>query len=310
LEFEKSLDSTFADLYITRNWWSVKSTLDELKRDFPFSRKKIDEIFNANPNLETANELSMDDAYFTLLREQLDELKTTITIAINIMEENSINDQEEQLNIKLPEHISLGELSRIISLLDDVINSPYIKELNGGNTAYLISVDSGSNWLLIGNLCIVAIIIIGKVMKYAHEINNIIFEQKINKIKIEIMEAEKNAYISRQKEIEPLFQDMVKLEKNLIERCTKKLMQEENIDSTREAEINNIFQNGLEQIKTFEVHPSINASEKSANSFPSEQEQLKTIEDSKKFEQFLIQMKNCNDLSQIPKLLSDLNLNP
>jgi hypothetical protein len=131
-------DTTYLKVFIVKNWFEVKAALDELHTDFDILDEVITQIFKVNNDLQMYDDVvRLNETRFEYLTEQLDKLKEMILDIKHALEKNMVDDQEAQLNIKLPDDMSIQGLSDISKHIVNALNDPLKLSLNGGTGARL-----------------------------------------------------------------------------------------------------------------------------------------------------------------------------
>jgi len=173
---------------------------------FPFLQEKIQEAF---PWIEKMKSSTSDlDSEITLApSEVLSFVDASINVQsilkkyIDFLDELFPDDDPtDQLNIKLPDEISLADLSKVVDDLDYILNDcRIVSEKNGQRPAILHRVDSGSMWLilgmtsgavgLVGSMCTVALRICRQVL----DLRKAMLQFRVLKLGTEVIETLKQA---------------------------------------------------------------------------------------------------------------------
>jgi len=182
--------------------------------------------------------------------------------------EFSPKDEENQINIKMPDNVSLAELSEYISELDCIFNKMQaMRKINENNDFTLKRVDSGSVWLIIAVSVAAAVATIGKIVTLS------IYVKK-QRIENDIMLQKLRALKSGADVIENIARE---LSEKLKEDCTQKArnISDEDGLSLNHEEVSSLVI-GTEKLanllfKGVEIYASLEASKITTDAFPKQE---------------------------------------
>ena len=194
-------------------------SINQLK-EFGGTYNLANEIFASYPNIKTyEKDLSFDVNTFNRLKETIRQVIVRISTILLFIEKFTVEDMENQINLKLPEHFPLANMSILIS----VFNNPTFKKINDNQCVEIYGVDKGSSLLLIGSLTIGGAKLILKFAKEGIEIAREWHEMLITREKYKALKVEnetKEAFLKLQLEIATLQR------KDLIDKTVEKYSSE------------------------------------------------------------------------------------
>lgn len=149
-----------------QNWSQIHNALVELKK-YEFIKDKVELILKTEVAFQASKELTLERNFYARFIERLLEVKDILLTSIEIISEFFQDDDANQINVKLPEDLSLQGFIEVMEELHYITSTcQVIKDANDKQDTVIRRVDSGSIWLIlsanpqaiavIGSLAIVA----------------------------------------------------------------------------------------------------------------------------------------------------------
>jgi len=180
-EDEDDYRNSIIDRHVIHNWTELCSVLYELisygfLRENALSILENDESFlyyvsGIKPSFQSDLEISASSFY--RFSRKIKSLESMVAHSVDILSEFIEDDEDNQINIKLPDNVSVAELHDIIRDLDYIFSSQcqVIYEANDKKPVTLRKVDSGSNWIMFALATSFAINIVGSLVTLAYGIS-------------------------------------------------------------------------------------------------------------------------------------------
>jgi len=202
LEPKIKSSTTTPNYYTIENWGQIYYALTELQ-SYGFIKNEIKQIFSLGIQFQTQTEkLNMDQAMHKGFDSRLKNAKLILSKSIELISEFFSNDAEDQVNIKLPNDITLSELSEIIKDIDYIFNKcRVLSGLNNKESVIIRKVDTGSIWLIIGISTVAVITAIGGLTKMALEICQKVLDVRKGIHQIRVLKSGANVIEAMEKEV-------------------------------------------------------------------------------------------------------------
>ena len=259
--------------HVFENWADIHQALVQLTK-FEFVAEEVQQIFELGIHFRMQSEqLVMDVAQYEVSRLKFEMVEAVVFKAIALLEEFFPDDDKDQLNVKLPDDITLGDFSNILEELDFIFNKcQIISSLNDKEEIAIRKVDSGSMWVILG-FSVAAISIIGKFCKLAFGIREKMLEHQALKQQIRVYEVGANV-------IEVLGEQFTKEIKDISRSDAEKFIKENKLGTENDKEEINSAAIGLDKLaKLFyrgvEIYAPLSAPKEVAEAFPMQEEVLK-----------------------------------
>jgi hypothetical protein len=259
-----------ARYYIIKNWDQVLAALDRL-REFNFVKNELEQLFNLGIHFQTpSQQLKADQSQYNQFKARFDKIKSTIKETIEIISEFFPDDIEDQLNIKLPENVSLSEFSKITDDLDYIFNKcEVISGLNDRKEVRTRKVDSGSIWLIIF-ISHAAVSLIGKLCSIVFGICQQRIETQKGIQQVRVLKSGANVVEALEKELEEKIKEQYR-------EGAERFIRDNNIKTQNGSEEINSLSFGIEKLANLffhgvEIYSSLEAPKDVKNSFPQQEE--------------------------------------
>jgi hypothetical protein len=125
----------------------------------------------------------------SILKKIYEDLDMVLYAMLSMSKEFFPKDEENQINIKMPDDVSLAELSEYISEIDCVFNKMQaMRKINENHDFTLKRVDSGSAWLIVAVSVPAAIVTIGAIVKLVMDVKRRLIEDNTYEAKVACVE--------------------------------------------------------------------------------------------------------------------------
>jgi len=211
--FEKLLEEAISNLQLnsTRhgnnitvisNWPMVCNTMQRLE-EYKFIEPLIVEIFALGAHFEAPTKtLSLDDSMYSNFYKLHGHLITVLNTMLTMIHEFFPKEKEYQINIKLPDTMSLAEMSHYISEIDFIFNKMQaLRKINENNDFVLSRVDAGSVWLILVVAVPAAITTVGMIVKLSLDVKRRLLEDDIVKQRLRVLKSGANVIEILEKEL-------------------------------------------------------------------------------------------------------------
>ena len=187
---------------IIKNWEAVCITLLRLS-EYSFLQFYTEEIFNLGGSFSIpAKELKLRTVDYNKFFDELVIFRNTLKTIQETINSFSPQDEADQINIKLPDQISLSEMSEYISEINSVFNKMQaLRKINDGQDYNLLRVEAGSTWLIVGVGVTSVIGIIGAIVKVAREIQDMVIKHKTTTQTLRVLKSGANMVEALEKEM-------------------------------------------------------------------------------------------------------------
>lgn len=254
--------------YRIKNWKAICNVLNNLY-NYKFLQSYISEIFNLEINFNLMrNDIVLPESIHNTLSAKVKNLRDTIDSYLIFLSEYYIADTDDQINIKIPNNVSLPELSDIIGELDFIFNKcAYINELNDKNEVVLKKVESGSIIVCL-SIAAIAIPIIGQLANIAKGISSSIQQYKITEQQLRIIKSTANV-------VEVAAEEMKKMIENQSREEAEKIYPNDNSGNYNErlTSLSKVVEKMANlSYKGVSFSPPLNSSEEILNKFPYQEE--------------------------------------
>ena len=157
--------------------------------EYEFIKPHVHDIFSLGTHFQSPTEdLVLEKSAFTQFVYVYNRLILALSSMSDMSEHFFQKDEENQLNIKLPDEISLEEMAALIKDIDLVFNKmKTLRKLNENNDYTLKRVDAGSVWLIIG--VSVALPGIGMLVKLGMDVKRRMLEDDMMKQKLRALKS-------------------------------------------------------------------------------------------------------------------------
>jgi hypothetical protein len=259
--------------YITiNNWGVIHDALLKLAK-YQFIYDDVEQLLQLGPHFNSSSiALTVDRSNYTFFKQKHTIISSKIITSIKLLNEFSGEESENQLNVKLPDNLSLKDMASMISDLDFVFGKcHFFVELNDKNSINVIRVDSGSIWLILA-VASAVVVLIGQIVKVAFGISEQYLKQQEFKQRLRVFK--KGA--SFIEEIDREFKQKISDE---IREKADKIVSENMPDSeNRNEEINSLYF-GIEKLadlmfRGVEIYASLEAPKEVTELFPKQEETL------------------------------------
>ena len=248
-----------------KNWATVCTALHKLG-NYGFLAEYVQKIFNRGMHYEVPEKsLNLSQSEFLAFKKDCDLVIFSAHLCINIIDEFFQEDAENQLNIKLPDNLTLEQLDAIVGDLNFVLNKcSAIRTANDNNDVKIDKVDSGSIWLIIG-VTSAALTLVGKIVHYCLATRRELLNQ-------DMMKQQLRVYKTGADMIQSLEEEMERKLKEQYQNDAKKIISEHGLSNNNEDVVS--LKAGMEKLtdmiyKGVEIYASIEAPELSQSAFPS-----------------------------------------
>ena len=264
--------------YTIHNWGELYTTLSQLV-EYSFVQDEIKDVFSLGAHFDSpTSPLRIEMKQYNSFNAKLNAIRARLTLSIELLENFTEEDIEEQLNVKLPDKLTLPEMSSIVSDIDFVFSKcHFFVELNDKDAVSVRRVDSGSIWFILG-VSSAFIALFGQIVRIAFYIREKWIEHEIAKQNVRVYTSIANSIEAMEKE----FTENIKL----ITRKRAEEFVKENAPDSRPDKITSLVF-GIDKLSDLffrgvEIHPSIAAPKEVAKSFPSQDEFLKLAAEKEK----------------------------
>ena len=262
--------------YIFDNWATTCYALLQLEK-FAFIEDVIQQIFAQGVQFQAQTEqLKIDRDQYTRILPMLDKIEVIVAKAIILLDEFFPDDGEDQLNIKLPDNITLAEFSSITKDLDFIFNKcQVISSLNNKDDVIVRKVDSGSMWLILAYSA-GALSIIGSLCKIAFDVSQKIQDYRKTEEHIRVLKSGADT-------VEAMTAELKEKIKSDSRSAAEEFIADNRLATTNGEEIASVAA-GIESLaelilKGVEIYASLSAPENVAKSFPAGKETLKLMKE-------------------------------
>jgi len=264
-----SMKTSAGDVYVAiSNWEIICNTMRSLE-EFDFIKPYVTDIFSLGIHFESPTPtLKLDGKGF----KHFEALHTELVFALHAMHAMTQaffpKDSESQLNIKLPDNMSLSEMSDYVREIDYIFNKMQaMRKINENNDFTLKRVDAGSTWLILFVTATAAIPLIGYIVKLGMDVKRRFIEDDIMKQRLRVSKSVADMI----EKIEEEFSE--ELKKNCKEKA--ETFNSENKLGLNPEEISTLSI-GIEKLgnllfKGVEIYASLEASDTTASAFPAQE---------------------------------------
>ena len=253
------------EYYTIHDWEMICNTLHKLS-NFEFLHSLIDDIFQLGIHFRspTPKLVITVDAY-QRFKAKYDNLRNILEVISSMSTSFFQRDEENQINIKLPDNISLSDMSEQIKELDFIFGKlQALRKINENNDFVLKRVDTGSIWLILAVAVPTAVATIGAIVKIAMDVKRRLLDDAIIKEKLRVLKSGANAIENIEKE----------LSAELKKDCNVKaaVLNEDNNLELNPEELSTLSM-GIERLANLlfagvKFYASLEASDAVANAFP------------------------------------------
>jgi len=197
-----TMDSSNGQHVTIKNWEEVCNTLRKLD-EYDFIHFYTQQIFQLGEAfLSPAKELQLTKGIFSTFSAHLGTLIDTLITMREMILAFSPQDEEAQINIKLPEQMSLSEMSEYVSEINLIFNKMQaFRKINNSEDFILQRVDAGSTWLIISVAVPTIIATIGAAVKVAKQIQDMLIKHRIATEQIRVLKSGANVLETIEKEL-------------------------------------------------------------------------------------------------------------
>jgi len=245
-------------------WDTICHHLHSLE-EYDFIAPYVNAIFELGIQFRApTSTLTLESSDFTQFNAKYQSLLVILKAMYDMSVHFFPKDEESQLNVKLPDEISISEMADIIAQIDFIFNRlQAIRAINGNNDVIIKRVDSGSIWFILA-VTAVAVPLTGKIVKLAFEVKEKLSANEVTKQQI-------RAYKEGAKLMEDLGKASTAAIKIMCNEMAKQVNDEESLSlGSEELESLSVAIERIAniQFRGVEIYASLEAPKEVADKFP------------------------------------------